>query len=74
MQLHQEQADTNMKVTPRRAHMTTFPQGPLHYICILKVILIAGIILAVAEAMPQGYAAVEPTYPDEPPVYTYTYG
>merc|ERR1712140_47352 len=51
MQLHQEQADTNM-----------------------KVILIAGIILAVAEAMPQGYAAVEPTYPDEPPVYTYTYG
>ena len=23
--------------------------------------------------MPQGYAAVE-TYPDEPPVYTYTYG
>ena len=54
--------------------MTTFPQGPLHYICILKVILIAGIILAVAEAMPLGYAAVEPTYPDEPPVYTYTYG
>merc|ERR1712117_599443 len=50
MQLHQEQADTNM-----------------------KVILIAGIILAVAEAMPQGYTPVE-TYPDEPPVYTYTYG
>ena len=39
----------------------------------LKVILITGIVLAVAEAMPQGYAPVE-TYPDEPPVYTYTYG
>merc|ERR1711879_336924 len=39
----------------------------------MKVILITGIVLAVAEAMPQGYAPVE-TYPDEPPVYTYTYG
>merc|ERR1712117_411091 len=50
MQLHTEQADTNM-----------------------KVILIAGFILAMAEAMPQGYAAPE-TYPDEPAVYSYTYG
>ena len=72
MQLHQEQADTNMKVTP--GTHDSLPQGPQYCICILKVILIAGIILAVAEAMPQGYAAVEPTYPDEPPVYTYTYG
>ena len=68
MQLHTEQADANMKVehgTPKRPHIIN--------IYILKVILIAGFILAVAEAMPQGYAAVE-TYPDEPPVYTYTYG
>ena len=68
MQLHTAQAETNMKVehgTPKRHHIIN--------IYILKVILIAGFILAVAEAMPQGYAAVE-TYPDEPPVYTYTYG
>merc|ERR1711862_712927 len=38
----------------------------------MKLLLIATIILA-AEARPQGYAPVE-TYPDEPPVYTYTYG
>merc|ERR1712029_416096 len=37
-----------------------------------EVLLIATIILS-AEARPQGYAPVE-TYPDEPPVYTYTYG
>ena len=71
MQLHLEQADTNMKVKP--GTHDNLPQGPQHCICILKVFLIAGIILAVAEALPQGYAPVE-TYPDEPPVYTYTYG
>ena len=69
MQLQTEQADTNMKVKPTG----NFSPEAAHCIYILKVILIAGIILAVAEAMPQGYAAVE-TYPDEPPVYTYTYG
>ena len=73
MQLHQEQADTNMKVTPG-THDNIPPGTPALQMYFLQVILIAGIILAVAEAMPQGYAAVEPTYPDEPPVYTYTYG
>ena len=69
MQLQTEQADTNMKVKT----IGNFSPEATHCIYIFKVILIAGIILAVAEAMPQGYAPVE-TYPDEPPVYTYTYG
>ena len=70
MQLHTEHADTNMKVGDT---ITIILSRDLILMITLKVILITGIVLAVAEAIPQGYAPVE-TYPDEPPVYTYTYG
>merc|ERR1712042_210007 len=39
----------------------------------MKFLLIASILIA-AEARPQGYAPAPETYPDEPAVYSYTYG
>merc|ERR1712189_15499 len=39
----------------------------------MKFLLIASILIA-AEARPQEYAPAPETYPDEPAVYSYTYG